>query len=142
MNKNKKVIVYVRANDQDKIGSQLADIKAYADKNNLEIDSVFCETTPNYPNYPAFNEMLDEIKNGEVETVLINDLSRLPRMATSRLIIANLLKTTGTELKSVTGDQDMLGVFSLYEAVLDFEKQLRCQSIKRGIENAKAKNQQ
>ena len=84
--KTKKFFIYARKSTDSEerqirsIGDQIAELKEFAQKENLEIVKIFIEKqTAKQPGRPIFNEMLSRIEKGEAEGILAWHPDRLAR---------------------------------------------------------------
>ena len=89
MNNNSfKVAIYARLSQQDKftkesesIKNQIELAKIYCIKNNLTIKEIYIDDGYTGSNFerPNFKRMIEDIKQGKINTVITKDLSRLGR---------------------------------------------------------------
>lgn len=81
-NKNNKVALYIRANNNEGIKTQLLRAITYANKKGLSIcpSRMYADIcSGNESNRPAFNKMLSENRKKKFATVLVTDTNRLGR---------------------------------------------------------------
>lgn len=121
------VVGYVRlSRDEDKenyssIESQQEIINNYAISRNLILSKIYIDD--NYSGYsfnrPAFNEMQDELRNGNIDIIIAKDLSRIGRHnARTQLFLEEvqeqdkriLLPEEGKGYDSYTDDDDIIGI--------------------------------
>ena len=103
-----KAVAYVRLSQESdtSINSQIEDITAYCEKNNIELVRIFNEgekVSGWDDNRPQFKEMLSYITSQDVDAVIVRDGSRLGRVSKDRLYWLLHLNHIGVELHTVRG---------------------------------------
>lgn len=123
------------------------------DKQNLErqidalnkygIDKLFTEKmTGTKKDRPELNRLLDQLR--EVDTVVIESLSRLGRSTKNLVILMEELNDKGVNLVSLKENIDTTTatgkfMFSLMSALSQMERDLTVERVKEGLEAAKAR---
>ncbi len=119
------------------IEHQKKSLFAYAKEHALVVSRTFEELTSSQGRRVLFNEMLCQIKDGEINSILVSDISRLSRNEAEMKILAGLLekgkiKEIRTPVQSFTPGS-LIFMASMFEC----EKQALSRSIKRGIAAAR-----
>lgn len=135
--KRGKIIIYGRVNDKMGRDEQLGYIKALTDMGDFEVAGVFLEKSISLK-YPAFNKMMDKIKEGGVSSVVVSSLERLPWRAALMVKFYHTLKTNRVKLVSVR-EGNCIGELQMWldMELAKFERSKRSQAIKRGIKAKK-----
>jgi DNA invertase Pin-like site-specific DNA recombinase len=123
------VITYLRNSDLKQKNStfvQLEQVENYCNQNNLKLGEVFIDKglSGTKSDRTKYQEVLDLVKTGEVDTLIVLSLSRLSRSVKETCQVVELLKKTNTNLISLKENIDMntpTGIFftqvmsSIYE---------------------------
>lgn len=122
--RNRKHVIYARVStskQKEDIGRQVKFISSYCTSNKINIDVVYSEIESGISlDRPKFQEMLDEIINGNIQTVYISYKDRLSRL--SFMTINSIFKKFNTNIVIVSDMIHKVGVKSddleLYEDLL------------------------
>tara|TARA_Y100001973_G_C5115174_1_gene289753 strand:- start:196 stop:861 length:666 start_codon:yes stop_codon:yes gene_type:complete len=123
------VITYLRNSDLKQKNStfvQLEQVENYCNQNNLKLGEVFIDKglSGTKSDRTKYQEVLDLVKTGKVDTLIVLSLSRLSRSVKETCQVVELLKKTNTNLISLKENIDMntpTGIFftqvmsSIYE---------------------------
>lgn len=84
---------------------QIRFIKSLAKRANLEVVGIFLEESYG-PQYPAFIKMMDRMKGGDVESIVIFSLYELPKVSEIKKEFADILETYGIRLMLIVENED------------------------------------
>jgi DNA invertase Pin-like site-specific DNA recombinase len=106
-----KVAVYIRVATADKSGvkSQEQTLAAFAERHNMVVSGVYTDNGASGLSHdrPAFARLLEDVKAGGVNTILVKDLSRLSRsFSDSSSLLNNVFPQHGVRLVGVMDGYD------------------------------------
>jgi len=83
--RNRKNVIYARVSthkQKDDLTRQVEYISSYCKSNNIKVDNIYSEIESGITlDRPKFQEMLDEIINGKIQTIYISYKDRLSRLS-------------------------------------------------------------
>ena len=127
------VITYLRNSDvksKNSVNVQLEQVENYCNQNNLKLDKVFVDKgiSGTKSDRTKYQEVVELINSGQVDTLIVLSLSRLSRSVKETCKVVEILKKTNTNLISLKENIDMktsMGKFfinvmsSIYELEVD-----------------------
>jgi putative resolvase len=122
--RNRKHVIYARVStvkQKNDLQRQINFIASYCESNKIEIDTIYNEIESGISlDRPKFQEMLDDIVNGNIQTVYISYKDRLSRL--SFLTLSSIFKKFNTNIVIVSDVIHKTGIKSddmeLYEDLL------------------------
>jgi predicted site-specific integrase-resolvase len=128
--RNRKNVIYARVSTQkqkDDIVRQIDYISSYCTSEKIHIDTIYSEIESGISlDRPKFQEMLDDIINGNIQTVYISYKDRLSRLSfttlsaifkkfnTQIIIVSNMLHATGVKSDNVELYEDLLAMMHYF----------------------------
>ncbi|MGP4040206.1 YneB family resolvase-like protein [Gracilibacillus sp. D59] len=143
----KKVIIYCRVStdkevQETSIKRQQEELQLFANKYNFEIIKIIAEKQSGYEiEREGIFEMLEEFHNGNADTLLVQDETRLGRGNTKIALLHQLNRlrvniytlSHNGELQLSEGDSMVLQIVSIVE---EYQRKLHNAKIKRGMKKA------
>ena len=104
------VITYLRNSDvkqENSTNVQLEQVENYCNQNNLKLDKVFIDKgiSGTKQDREKYQEVVELIKSGQVDTLIVLSLSRLSRSVKETCKVVELMKKTDTNLISLKENQ-------------------------------------
>jgi DNA invertase Pin-like site-specific DNA recombinase len=108
----KMVITYLRNSDVKQKNStnvQLEQVENYCNQNNLKLDEIYIDKdlSGSKSDRGKYQEVIELIKSGQVDTLIVLSLSRLTRSVRETCLVIELMKNTDTNLISLKENIDM-----------------------------------
>jgi DNA invertase Pin-like site-specific DNA recombinase len=135
-----KIAIYVRVStDEQDLTSQLESCKKYCEMNNYEIYKIYKDIyTGTSDNRPAFNELLQDMRQYRFSMVVVTKLDRMGRSLKHLLNLFEEFNSKGVQFVAVTQNIDtstssgklqmqILGAFA------EFERNLISERTKEGL---------
>lgn len=126
-----KAGIYARVSTEEQnVDSQVAHCTEYCKRMNIDIFKVYTDVyTGTSDNRPAFNELIDDMRQYRFNVIVVSRLDRLTRSLKHLLTFIDELKTKAVGIVSVTQNIDTTspaGVFQMqvFGAVAEFERNL------------------
>jgi len=148
----KKCIIYVSVDKSREIDMnecpycQVSRLRKIARKKNLKVDLVrtdYCSKIDQEK--PIFNQLLRDAANGKIQTILVQDYTRMARSVSEWLVIKQYFKKQGVQIITAeTEADDSIGVHGklaeeMFSIVNQYDNELHSKRIKRGLRQKKLK---
>lgn len=133
-------IGYARTSTTDQVAGLEAQI---ARLRHAQCGKIFTEQVSSRGDRPELERLLDYVREGDGDTLVVCKLDRLARSVRDALDIVERLKTKGATLKVLDSPLDMTSpfgelLFSILAAIAQFERDLMLERQRDGIAKAKA----
>lgn len=146
---SKKTFLYIRVSTLDQIGgaeSQTRALLEWCSKNNITEYEIFTDhgVSGAKESRPALDKMMERVKRGEAEQVLVFAFSRFARSTMHLLKGLQIFKDHNTRFISTTEQIDTnshlgIALFTILGSLAQLERSLIQERVKAGMKNAKAK---
>lgn len=142
-----RVACYMRVSTNDQtVGSQETKILEYCKLRGWTTPSLFVDhgISGSKTSRPAFDDMMEKIKNKEFDVLLVYKFDRLSRSMSQLISVTDLLRTLHVEFISIMENVDTLTptgklFFGIIASFAEFERSMIIQRINSGLDNAKKK---
>ena len=148
-NSQKITALYCRVSTHDQhngLESQIRTLKEFCEKNRIENFEIFTDEgiSGAKNSRPSLDRMMNLVRSGNVESVVVYSFSRFARSVTHLLNALEEFNKLGVSFVSYTEKMDTnspMGkmVFVIISAVSALERDLIIERVKNGLKNAKAK---
>ena len=146
MTKQLKVGLYARVSKQDQnLQTQLVALKDYCQRNNYEIVEQYLDNgiSGATDNRPAFNQMLENIRTGKINCVLVYKLDRIGRSLQHLLNLFEEFKNLGIEFISLTQNintntPEGKMFLRMLMVLAEYERELIISRINGGLDRARS----
>jgi DNA invertase Pin-like site-specific DNA recombinase len=149
MNVRRKVCLYARVSTHDQtsgLESQVRALNEYCRVNNITNSEIFADEgiSGTKSSRPALDRMMKEVRDNQVECVVVYSFSRYARSVTHMLVGLEDMKKTNTNFVSLTEKVDTnspigKAIFVIISAIAALERDLIAERVKNGLANARAK---
>ncbi|MCA9495307.1 MAG: recombinase family protein [Nanoarchaeota archaeon] len=148
-NSSKKVGIYGRVStkkNQD-INTQLILIREYLQRNNFNIIEEYVDIgeSGNKEKRPAFNELIDDMRKGKINTIVVYKLDRIGRSLQHLLKLFEEFDKRGIDFISITQNIDTTTpegrmFLKLLMVIAEYERELIIDRVNAGISRARKQN--
>ena len=128
MIKENNIAIYVRVGNKDEMSAknQLDFIKDYLTKLNIKTEKIYVDDGYTGTNFdrPAFKKMTEDIKNKVIDTIYVQDLSRLGRNRKELIDFSkNILDKYDSKLILINDEVDFKSIITIMDACEELRKQ-------------------
>ena len=128
MIKENNIAIYVRVGNKDEMSAknQLNFIKDYLTKLNIKTEKIYVDDGYTGTNFdrPAFKKMTEDIKNKVIDTIYVQDLSRLGRNRKELIDFSkNILDKYDSKLILINDEVDFKSIITIMDACEELRKQ-------------------
>ena len=128
MIKENNIAIYVRVGNKDEMSAknQLDFIKDYLTKLNIKTEKIYVDDGYTGTNFdrPAFKRMTEDIKNKVIDTIYVQDLSRLGRNRKELIDFSkNILDKYDSKLILINDEVDFKSIITIMDACEELRKQ-------------------
>ena len=128
MIKENNIAIYVRVGNKDEMSAknQLDFIKDYLTKLNIKTEKIYVDDGYTGTNFdrPAFKKMTEDIKNKVIDTIYVQDLSRLGRNRKELIDFSkNILDKYDSKLILINDEVNFKSIITIMDACEELRKQ-------------------
>ncbi len=144
--KELKIGLYARVSkDEQNIETQLVALKDYCQRNNYKITETYLDNgiSGSTDNRPAFNKMLEDMRNGKINCVIVYKLDRIGRSLQHLLNLFEEFKNRDIEFISLTQNintntPEGKMFLRMLMVLAEYERELIVSRINSGLDRARA----
>jgi len=146
MTKQLKIGLYARVSKQDQnLQTQLVALKDYCQRENLEIIKEYLDNgiSGATDNRPAFNQMLEDMRTGKINCIVVYKLDRIGRSLQHLLNLFEEFKNRGIEFISLTQNintntPEGKMFLRMLMVLAEYERELIVARVNGGLDRARA----
>lgn len=148
----KKCIIYARVDNSREIDTnecpycQVSRLKKIAREQNLKVDRVLTDYCSSInKEKPILNQLLRDATNGKIQTILVQDYTRMAKSLIEWLVIKQFFKKQGVHIITAEMESDdsseVHGELAekIFSIVNQYDNEMHSKRIKRGLRQKKLK---